>query len=39
MTCIQQEEALERVIAHGYRVSRSGGEDALAVLMPASVQA
>jgi FkbM family methyltransferase len=39
MTCIQQEEALERVIAHGYRVSRSGGEDALAVLFPSSVQA
>jgi FkbM family methyltransferase len=39
MTCIQQEEALERVIAHGYRVSRSGGEDALAVLSPSSVRA
>jgi hypothetical protein len=32
MTVIQQEEALERVIAHGYRVSRSGGEDAVAEL-------
>jgi FkbM family methyltransferase len=39
MTCIQQEEALERVIAHGYQVSRSGGEDALAVLLPSSVKA
>jgi FkbM family methyltransferase len=38
MTRIQQEEALERVIAHGYRVSRSGEEDALAVLSPSSVQ-
>jgi FkbM family methyltransferase len=37
MTCIQQEEALERVIAHGYQVSRSGGEDALAVLLPSSI--
>ena len=32
MTRSQQEEALERVIAHGYRVCRSGEEDALAVL-------
>ena len=39
MTRIQQEEALERVIAHGYRVCPSGGEDALAVLLPSSVQA
>jgi FkbM family methyltransferase len=31
MTVVQQEEALERVIAHGYLVSRSGGEDAVAV--------
>jgi FkbM family methyltransferase len=37
MTRVQQEEALERVIAHGYRVARSGGEDALAVLLPSSV--
>ena len=37
MTRSQQEETLERVIAHGYRVCRSGGEDALAVL--SSVQA
>jgi FkbM family methyltransferase len=39
MTVTQQEEALERVIAHGYRISRSGSEDALAVLSPSSVQA
>jgi FkbM family methyltransferase len=38
MTRSQQEEALERVITHGYRVSRSGEEDALAVLFPSSVQ-
>jgi FkbM family methyltransferase len=39
MTVSQQEEALERVIALGYRVSRSGGEDAVAVLCPSSVRA
>jgi FkbM family methyltransferase len=38
MTRSQQEEALEWVITHGYRISRSGEEDALAVL-PSSVQA
>jgi FkbM family methyltransferase len=37
MTRVQQEEALERVIAHGYQVSRSGQEDALAVLLPSSI--
>jgi FkbM family methyltransferase len=39
MTVIQQEQALERVIAQGYRVSRSGDEDAVAVLSPSSVRA
>jgi FkbM family methyltransferase len=39
MTVIQQEEALERIIAHGYRVSRSGGEDAVAELQPCSAPA
>jgi FkbM family methyltransferase len=39
MTRIQQEEALERVIAHGYQVSRSGGEDAVAELQPFSAPA
>ena len=38
MTRSQQEQALDRVITHGYRVSRSGGEDALAVLWPSSVR-
>jgi FkbM family methyltransferase len=36
MTRVQQEEALERVIAHGYQVARSGEEDALAVLLLSS---
>ena len=32
MSRIQQEAALEQCIGHGYLVSRSGGEDALAVM-------